>query len=273
MKKADLDYAVLYQGDCINTMEEIPDGSVDGLIIDPPYSSGGTFSTQRKTETGKKYLDTGGEKQTKFPDFSGDNMDMRSFTMFMRAVLFEGRQKTKESGVCCVFIDFRNLPAVADAMQMAGWTWRGIAVWDKLNSRPQKGRFKNQCEYIVWGSNGAMPPDRGVPVLDGVFRFQNVPTARAHHQTEKPIGLMEKVVEIVPPGGTVLDCFMGSGSTGVACVRTGRRFIGIELNEFYFETAARRIEEETSQETLFCGGGTLITILIFSAATPKRRVK
>lgn len=53
MKKADLDYAVLYQGDCINTMEEIPDGSVDGLIIDPPYSSGGTFSTQRKTETGK----------------------------------------------------------------------------------------------------------------------------------------------------------------------------------------------------------------------------
>lgn len=54
MKKADLDYAVLYQGDCINTMEEIPDGSVDGLIIDPPYSSGGTFSTQRKTETGKK---------------------------------------------------------------------------------------------------------------------------------------------------------------------------------------------------------------------------
>ena len=119
-----------------------------------------------------------------------------------------------------------------------------------------------------------MPLDRGVPVLDGVFRFQNVPTARAHHQTEKPIGLMEKVVEIVPPGGTVLDCFMGSGSTGVACVRTGRRFIGIELNECYFETAARRIEEEASQETLFCGGGgTLITILIFSAATPKGRVK
>ena len=116
MKRTDLGRAVLYQGDCINTMEEIPDGSVDGLIIDPPYSSGGTFSTQRKVETGKKYLDTGGEKQTKFPDFSGDNMDMRSFTMFMRAVLFEGRQKTKENGVCCVFIDFRNLPAEADAM-------------------------------------------------------------------------------------------------------------------------------------------------------------
>ena len=255
MKKNDMGRAVLYQGDCINTLGEIPDGSVDGLIIDPPYSSGGTFSTQRKAETGKKYLDTGSGKQTDHPNFSGDNMDMHSFTMFMRAVLFEGRLKTKENGVCCVFIDFRNLPAVADAMQMAGWTWRGIAVWDKLNSRPQKGRFRNQCEYIVWGSNGAMPPDRGVPVLEGVFRFQNVATAKAHHQTEKPIGLMEKVVEIVPEGGTVLDCFMGSGSTGVACIKTGRRFIGIELNEIYYKTAVRRIEEETSQVTLFSGGG------------------
>ena len=261
MKKTDLGRAVLYQGDCINTMGEIPDGSVDGLIIDPPYSSGGTFSTQRKAETGKKYLDTGSGKQTDHPNFSGDNMDMLSFTMFMRAVLFEGRLKTKENGVCCVFIDFRNLPAVANAMQMAGWTWRGIAVWDKLNSRPQKGRFRNQCEYIVWGSNGAMPPDRGVPVLEGVFRFQNVDTAKAHHQTEKPIGLMEKVVEIVPEGGTVLDCFMGSGSTGVACIKTGRRFIGIELNEIYYETAVSRIKEEASQVTLF-SGGYLITVLI-----------
>ena len=100
-----------------------------------------------------------------------------------------------------------------------------------------------------------MPLDRGVPVLDGVFRFQNVPTARAHHQTEKPIGLMEKVVEIVPPGGTVLDCFMGSGSTGVACVRTARGFIRMVLNKFYFESAARRIEEKTSQEPLLWGGG------------------
>lgn len=163
MKRTDLGRAVLYQGDCINTMEQIPDGSVDGLIIDPPYSSGGTFSTQRKVESGKKYLDTGGGKQAGFPNFSGDNMDMRSFTMFMRAVLFEGRQKTKENGVCCVFIDFRNLPAVADAMQMAGWTWRGIAVWDKLNSRPQKGRFKNQCEYIVWGEQRGYATGSGRP--------------------------------------------------------------------------------------------------------------
>lgn len=86
MKKVEMDRVTLYQGDCMNTMAQIADGSVDGLIIDPPYSSGGTFSTQRKAESGKKYLDTGGAKQTELPSFSGDNMDMRSFTMFMRAI-------------------------------------------------------------------------------------------------------------------------------------------------------------------------------------------
>ena len=92
------------------------------------------------------------------------------------------------------------------------------------------GRFKNQCEYIVWGSNGDLPTERGVGVLDGLFSYGNVPTAKRHHQTEKPLDLMKRVVEIVPEGGLVLDCFMGSGSTGVACMETGRRFIGGELD-------------------------------------------
>lgn len=254
MKKSETEWATLYCGDCIQTIEAIKDETVDGVIIDPPYSSGGTFSTQRKVNTAEKYLTSGSQRGKELPNFTGDNMDMRSFTMFMREVLCAARIKTKKEGVACVFIDFRNLPAVADAMQMAGWTWRGVAVWDKLNSRPQKGRFRNQCEYIVWGSNGAMPIDRGVGVLDGVFRCQNVPAAKANHQTEKPLQLMEKVVEIVPPGGTVLDCFMGSGTTGVACVATGRQFIGIEIGKQYFETAKQRIEAAEAQLTIFNGG-------------------
>lgn len=132
------------------------------------------------------------------------------------------------------------------------------------------GRFKNQCEYIVWGSNGDLPTNRGVPVLEGVFRFQNVPSARALHQTEKPLGLMEKVVEIVPAGGTVLDCFMGSGTTAVACLTTGRRFIGVELNDHYFETAKQRIEAQSAQMSIFGAGGgvTLITTILIFGQTP-----
>ena len=62
-------------------------------------------------------------------------------------------------------------PAASDALQWAGWIWRGTAVWDKGNSRPQKGRFRQQAEYIVWGSNGDMPINRPVPCLPGVFKY------------------------------------------------------------------------------------------------------
>ena len=62
-------------------------------------------------------------------------------------------------------------------------------------------------------------------------------------QTEKPVELLRALIQICPRGGTVIDCFMGSGSTGVACVQEGRNFIGIELGDQYFETASRRIQE------------------------------
>ena len=175
------DRARLYCGDCFRVLEELPERDVDGVIIDPPYSSGGTFSTMRKGDTYKKYCRSGSEFG-KDKSFTGDNMDMRSFTLFLREVLFSARLKTKDQGVCCVFIDFRNLPAVADALQMAGWIWRGIAVWDKKSSRPQMGRFKNQCEYIVWGSNGDLPTERGVGVLDGLFPTG---TSRPQNDTTK----------------------------------------------------------------------------------------
>ena len=255
MDRITTDRARLYCGDCFRVLEELQEREVDGVIIDPPYSSGGTFSTMRKGNTYKKYCRSGSEFG-KDKSFTGDNMDMRSFTLFLREVLFSARLKTKDQGVCCVFIDFRNLPAVADALQMAGWIWRGIAVWDKKSSRPQMGRFKNQCEYIVWGSNGDLPLERGVGVLDGLFSYGNVPTAKRYHQTEKPLALMKQVVEIVPAGGVVLDFFMGSGTTGVACMETGRRFIGGELDKEYFETARRRIEAAENQTSIFAGGGT-----------------
>ena len=76
---------------------------------------------------------------------------------------------------------------------VGGWIWRGTAVWDKGNSRPQKGRFRQQAEYIVWGSNGDMPISRPVPCLPGVFKYGN-PQNRIH-LTEKPLQLMRDIVE------------------------------------------------------------------------------
>lgn len=232
-------------GDCLEQMKEIPDGSVDMVLIDPPYSSGGLFAGDRKKSTREKYFDIGYNGAARFQDFSGDNMDQRSFTEFMRMALNKCRQKAKPESVAAVFVDWRNLPALTDAFQAAGWIYRGIVVWDKGNSRPTPNRFRNDCEYIVWGSNGPRKAEfkPGVAVYAGCYHVPSVPTNKKHHQTEKPIELLEQLLAICPEGGCVLDCFMGSGSTGVACVNTGLDFIGIELNQRYFETAKRRIEE------------------------------
>ena len=176
-----------------------------------------------------------------------DNMDQRAFTEFCRQIFAKCREKTKPEGVIVSFIDWRNLPALTDAIQAAGWTWRGIAIWNKPNGRPQKGRYRAEFEFIVWGSNGPMPFDRGVGCLPGLYRYSNVQAKDRVHQTEKPLQLIEDLLEIVPPGTTVLDPFMGSGTTAVACIKTGRNFIGFELGKEYHAIAQQRIADALAE--------------------------
>lgn len=151
------------------------------------------------------------------------------------------RLASKPGAPVCMFIDWRQLPAATDALQWAGWIWRGTAVWDKGNSRPQKGRFRQQAEYIVWGSNGDMPISRPVPCLPGVFKYGN-PQNRIH-LTEKPLQLMRDIVKITEPGGHILDPFAGSGTTVLAAVLEGYDATGIEFSEVYAGKARERIKQ------------------------------
>lgn len=239
----------LLQGDCLELMKDIPDRSVDMVLTDPPYSSGGLFVGDRKASTRTKYCDSNYNGAARFQNFSGDNMDQRSFTEFMRMVLAKCRQKAKPESVCSVFVDWRNIAAMIDAIQAAGWIYRGIICWNKGNARNIPGRFRQDCEFVVWGTDGVKHVDwsPGFSALPGLYNEKSVSTKKKHHQTEKPVELLEKLFAICPEGGTVLDPFMGSGSTGVACVNTGRNFIGMELDLGYFETARKRIAEAQEQ--------------------------
>lgn len=112
-------------------------------------------------------------------------------------------------------------------------------MWDKGNSRPQKGRFRQQAEYIVWGSNGPMSISRPVACLPGVFRYGN-PQNRIH-VTEKPLQLMKDVIQICEPGGRILDPFAGSGTTILAAVEEGYEAVGIEVTDAYFKLGTDRV--------------------------------
>ena len=235
----------LLQGDCIEEMEKLPDGWSDLVLTDPAYSSGGLYAGDRKRSTKNKYTDEGFNGAARCPSFSGDNIDQRSFTEFMRMALAKARRKSKEGAVLAVFIDWRNLGAMIDALQMAGWIYRGIVVWDKGGARNMPGRFRQDCEFVAWGTNGQKPVDwtPGFKALKGFYSEKSVSSKKKHHQTEKPVPLLENLMEICPEHGNVFDPFMGSGSTGVACVNTDRNFVGIELSEEIFQMAEERVKE------------------------------
>lgn len=213
-------------------------GLFDAVITDPPYASGGTLAG-KQASTSSKYTST--KAHCPFPDFAGDAMDQRSWAHMMREVLEAAREKSRPGAPLALFIDWRNLPTLTDAVQWAGWSLRGVAVWDKIASRPQKGRFRQQAEFIVWGSNGPMPINRNAPCLPGVFRAMNVQGAERIHQTQKPLEVMREIVRITEPGGRILDPFAGGGSTLAAAQAEGYSALGIEVHPDIADAAADRL--------------------------------
>ena len=232
----------IIQGDALQLLPNFAPGTYDAVITDPPYASGGRTQAEKNKSTAKKYSSMGDHAP---PPFDGDSKDQRSWTRWAAEWLGDARKLCKPGAPVCMFIDWRQLPAASDALQWAGWIWRGTAVWDKGNSRPQKGRFRQQAEYIVWGSNGDMPISRPVPCLPGVFKYGN-PQNRIH-LTEKPLPLMRDVVKITEPGGHILDPFAGSGTTILAAVLEGYTATGIEVTGEYARRARERIEQELRQ--------------------------
>ena len=162
--------------------------------------------------------------------------DLTGFNLYNRQT---GQFEYKPGAVLCVFIDWRMAPCLSDAIQWAGWIWRGQVVWDKMTSRPQKGRYRQQSEYMLWASNGPLPIDRPVGCLPGVFRYTN--PAKRIHVTEKPLQLMRDIVHICVPGGRILDPFAGAGTTILAAVQEGYEAGGVEVTDAYYRLGGDRV--------------------------------
>ena len=241
--------AVLYLGDAREIVPGL--GGVDLVLADPPYSSGGAMRSDRNNGTTAKYTITGTIRE--YPEFSGDNRDQRALTLWCSDWMFQCFRVTRTGGAMMCFIDWRNLPCLIDAVQVGGWVYRGIIPWDKTEAaRPQKGWFRAQCEYIITASSG--PLDAGHEaegICQAGYIRCGVTVADKEHTTGKPVDLLVELIQTRDDWRTILDPFMGSGTTGVACARLGRSFIGIEIEPRYFDIACRRIEAAYRQADLF----------------------
>jgi len=228
-------------GDCLEIMKMLPDGCVDAVVTDPPYSSG----TRREAARGLRK-----SMNRATPDdewFGTDQLTTNGFVWLLRSCALEWHRLLVNGGHALCFIDWRmasNLSAAIESADMRLATW---LVWDKMQIG-MGSCFRNQHEFILHFSKGVgRPPNRRD--VANVLRFSSI--RGGEHPTEKPVDLMRILVDVViHDGETVLDPFMGSGTTGVACVQTGRNFIGIDIDPAYFAIAKKRIEEAQLQMRL-----------------------
>jgi site-specific DNA-methyltransferase (adenine-specific) len=212
----------LFHGDCLDLIKDIPDGSVDCIITDPPYMSA---------------MQHNGE-MTSFADCN-------NLKPFFSTLFKEFSRILSDKGCVYMFCDWRSvsfyLPLSAQFLPV-----KNLIVWDKKSG---PGTFYSyQHELILFSTfnnelrlKGASNVIRSPSFCCGAKKTNGEKV----HPTQKPVELIELFLShTTNVGDTVLDCFMGSGSTGVACVRNGRNFIGMELQEKYFEIAKNRIEDE-----------------------------
>lgn len=204
---------VLHLGDCREVMSTL--GQHDACVSDPPYGIGmarrGTIGTSRLAPV-KDYGKDDWDDEPCSPDTIAQ---MRALSQWQ--IIFGG--------------NFFELPPAS--------CW---LVWDKLNT----GDFAD-CE-MAW-TNLPIAVRRIKFMWNGMLRQNGEP--RGDHPTQKPVGVMKWALGHLPASQSVIDPFMGSGTTGVACAALGLKFTGIEREQRYFEAACRRIEEAYKQPRLF----------------------
>jgi site-specific DNA-methyltransferase (adenine-specific) len=236
MRVEQIGNATLYLGDNTEIMQGL--GGVAHVISDPPYEDELHKAMGRiRRNDGQEMIQTLG--------FDGVNAS--------RADAAE-RIVRVSNGWVILFCLAEGVRAWRDALQQNGAKYDTCLAWIKPDAMP---RFNGQgaargfeCAVTAWCGRGYRVWNGGG--RRGVFTHCVNTNRQGEHPTEKPVPLMEELVSLYSqPGQTILDPYMGGGTTGVACVRTGRSFIGIEIDPKWFDLACRRIEEAERQPDLF----------------------
>lgn len=155
----------------------------------------------------------------------------------------------KDNTAIYCFCNYKKIDFFKQQIEKAGFNLKNIIIWDKRRNGmgDLATTYGYSYEFIIFASKG-QPKIRGKRISD-VWQFARVNPKEQMHQNQKPINLLKQAIEkSSDENAVVFDGFMGSGSTGVACVNTGRNFIGIELDPGYFDIATKRISEATSDE-------------------------
>lgn len=218
----------IFNDDCLKIMKDIPDGSIDLVVTDPPYKTITGGDCNGKNSERPKGMLSGNRKL-----FKNQNMKISDWIPEVFRVLKNGSH-------CYIFTNSLNLKEMLDESDKTGFKLHNLLVWEKNNCTPSQYYMKN-CEYILFLRKGKAKWINNIGESKTVHKFNNI-IGNKNHPTEKPVDLLKFYINNSSSlEDTVLDPFMGAGSTGVACIETNRKFIGIEIDDSYFEIAKNRL--------------------------------
>ena len=248
----------LYQGDCLELMKNIPDGSVDMVLCDLPYGTTGSKwdSVIPSDKLWPEYRRIASEKCV-FVLFGTepfatcvrhDALDLYKYDWIWRKTTVTGFAHARNMPLR----DYENIMVFSKAPigrisrlgdRRMPYNPQGLKECHQVDESHKTSRIMHSKTFANTKEKYYVRTQTGFPRM--VLDFKKDPKDSQYHLNAKPVPMLEYLVKTYTnPGDVVLDNCMGSGSTGVACVRTGRRFIGMELSEEYYQTATERIAKE-----------------------------
>ena len=221
----------IYNEDCLEGMKQIPDKSIDLVLTDPPY--GIDFQSQWKKN-----------KDDWMPKIQGDKEPFVAFIPELKRIV-------SDKGAVMIFTRWDVQHHFIQLMTDAGMKPKNVLIWDKVvhGMGDLKRAFASRYESILFWSNSDFRFPDGRPT--DIIRVQRVAPQNLIHPNEKPVELLETLItKTTVSGDSVLDAFMGSGSTAIACINTNRNYIGFELDKHYCEIANERIRKTLAEKVV-----------------------
>ena len=214
----------LYQGDCLEVMGGIKDKSVDLIVTDPPYLM--DYQSNRR------------KKEDRFDKIKNDKGNY----MLIQDYLEECHRIMKDNTAIYCFCSWHNIDFFKNEFEKH-FKLKNILVWNKNNhgTGDLKGSYAPKHEFILFGHKGRtlLREKRIADVID----CPKISSNKLTHPTEKPQDLLEIFIKQSSDEGSIIfDGFMGTGSCGIAAKKLNRKFVGIELDEKYFNIAKDRLE-------------------------------
>ena len=227
----------LINGNCLNTLKNIPNESIDLIVTDPPYPTTSRGNAGNSGGMLQKDINKKGKV------FTYNNINCKEYAPEFYRLLKDGSH-------CYVMTNHINLIDMLNTFTDVGFHFIKSLIWNKGN-KIMGQYYMSQYEYILFFRKGKGKKINNCGTSD-ILSISNKKTKDKNgkniHDTEKPVELMEVLVNnSSQENELVLDPFMGVGSTGIACIKNNRNFIGIEIDENYFDIAKNRIEEIEEQ--------------------------